>query len=570
MAISVNPFATPGPWIHPCTVELGRPNPHHRPTEDRLTQIIYGDGVDGVSLAQCRSFVKAVVKHAQECFETLNNSDRDTVALYLGLHDQPTPGYSAVLDHNSSIPPAIRNGFLPLLALDAILHTGEPSYVQAPVSRQLTRPETPRSHHSHFKFTKSWLDVLKEGHETYRRSTEYPQIDWESTTASSKQECFRRLAAFNSSKYSGSQAQHNLEHVVFMLRAMAEGHCILDKDTIIDLAFKDAQRRHNTLTITREDVMKVIPNPDVAGIPAALAVALLLSPILLLQDIAYSEVYDPGISIVDVWRAGGNIHHVTFDHPLNTVNRVLWKLILSAAFGKTKPDAILDEFFKNPEVQELLENGCLPKYADALKYASDGLDTHPIRQHPDDNDQGIDVDFPTPTPAPEPTGATSGPAPGATTFDAGLLQAPTVGIELKPEPFSPYRYQLLVLHSRILAAVRFSQLHLPALTDTVSNIARDCETLCNSLPVLVSPSGPGSAEAIFALTSVGPVVDIVPPNCEFPAVPSPLSSNLFFRFSPGSFALPTSRAAHAHEFPVARYSRTGAVGSVSTQCNRHM
>lgn len=139
--MEINPFATPGPWIHSCSAALGHLNPQHRPTEDRLTQIIYGEGLDGATLSQCRSLVKSVLKHAQECFRLLKPVDRGTVAYHLKL--QSTPG-TGVANNNTT--PAIRNGFLPLLVLDAILHAKEPSCVGTAFPRQQTRPKTENVH----------------------------------------------------------------------------------------------------------------------------------------------------------------------------------------------------------------------------------------------------------------------------------------------------------------------------------------------------------------------------------------------------------------------------------------
>ncbi|KAJ7615105.1 hypothetical protein DFH06DRAFT_1343962 [Mycena polygramma] len=177
-----------------------------------------------------------------------------------------------------------------------------------------------------------------------------------------------------------------------MVRAIIQGHCVLTKDIIIDLSFQDAQMQDNT--ITRQEVQDVIPNPNISGIPSALAVALIYSPIFLLRDIGYADrAYDPGFSILKLWRARGNTHHIDPSHPLDKIDSILWKLLLTAAVGKIQPETVPRLFFASPEVQGILR-GVAAEYGDALKYASDELDTASLHTIPQNYEGSPELPMP--------------------------------------------------------------------------------------------------------------------------------------------------------------------------------
>ncbi|KAJ6474067.1 hypothetical protein C8R47DRAFT_1221313 [Mycena vitilis] len=385
----INSFAIQGPWVHPLTLQLGLPTPQHRPTEDQLTQVIYEGS--GIHLARCRALVRSILQHERQCFARLSNIDRGTVAYELGLRSTQGSGVA----NNNTVPLAIRNGLLPLLVLDTVLHTSQPSCVAVALPRLPVRPLIGGFYQTHFIHANSWYSVLKECskiEETKSALRKTPPPNLNTLPDGPKKKCLQRLTGLNSKSYPGSKAEHNVSQAVFMVRAIIQGHCVLTKDIIIDLSFQDARIQDDT--ITRQEVQDVIPNPNISGIPSALAVALIYSPIFLLRDIGYADrAYDPGFSILKLWRARGNTHHIDCSHPLDKIDSILWKLFLTAAVGKIQPETVPELFFASPEVQGILR-GVAAEHGDALKYASDELDTASLHTIPQDYESSLELPMP--------------------------------------------------------------------------------------------------------------------------------------------------------------------------------
>lgn len=208
MATTINPFAAFGLCLHPSVTQLANPSPYRRPTEDYLTQILYGDGVEGGSLRQCRTLVKSVLTHAKHWLTRLEGDDWAAAARFFG---SPPPSYT--------ISVVIREGLLPLLVFDAILLASNP-----PSDR--TRPEA----------SNEQIDALTEAQAICRADNRNQSLQGSHANCAEKK-CLGVLAALGSSGAPGGVAQRNLTRVAFMIMAMLEVLSVCLGDYSCSIAF---------------------------------------------------------------------------------------------------------------------------------------------------------------------------------------------------------------------------------------------------------------------------------------------------------------------------------------------
>ncbi|KAJ7712318.1 hypothetical protein B0H16DRAFT_1479510 [Mycena metata] len=197
---------------------------YHRPTEDCVAQILYGDGVKEGTLQQCCTLVKAVLKHA---------------GLFTQLEDPP-----AQLED----PPAQSEGLLPLLLFDKILHATDPAFDRL-------EPEASNDRPVFSQLSQCRRDVLDKVAHNAIQSLKRPHANC------AQKECLKHLAALSSSSDPGNRVQCNL---------FSQGHCVLTEENIGSLTWKYASRCDPA--ITRPQVEGVVLKPDTEGITAALAV----------------------------------------------------------------------------------------------------------------------------------------------------------------------------------------------------------------------------------------------------------------------------------------------------------
>ncbi|KAJ6448410.1 hypothetical protein C8R47DRAFT_1231045 [Mycena vitilis] len=383
-------FQTPGPWLHSSTTLLASSaSIEEAPGLETLAKIIetanpwLSDYREGVVPA----LISGVFDHSKSIVEGLSEPDRKTVGKYLDITDASGPGMM-----NNSTYPAIRNGLLPALVLDALLHMSDPTSSAAVIQKAGNRPQSEKIYRQvgvfhyiperylisfrHFYSRSSWYATLKAGYSTYQKAAAIrakPRVNVEKIKNGRKKECLENLRQLNSAHRPGSTASNNITQAAFMLTALLEGCCVLTNDQVVEISFRNAKRREPS--ITRREVEGVLNNPNADGIPATLAVGLSYSFIHLATDINYAaRSSNPGTSVYENWKAMGNTHRVALDHPLGILDRKFLQLLLSVAVGKLSSWELLDTFFTSPEVLVILKEEPSPQYLNALKFTSDSLE----------------------------------------------------------------------------------------------------------------------------------------------------------------------------------------------------
>ncbi|KAJ7228021.1 hypothetical protein B0H12DRAFT_1240362 [Mycena haematopus] len=374
-------FQAPGPWLHTATAKLGSREP---PSQEELTKILLKN-YTWLERDQGSKLVSAVLSHSRDIVTKLSYLNQKTLGHRLGVFEEAGSGVT-----NNFINAAINKGFPPLLAFDAFLHAGSPESSAKSFPRAPVRPST--THSEHFRSRSDWTTILVTAHKIYLKAMEVasqPHTDLDSVEDAKKREQLARLEVLNDKHIPGSTAAYNIAQVVFLLQAMIEGQCVLSKDDVIRLAHRRIVTYDPESSITEHDVRGIIRNPNADGMPAAIAVAAVFSPLYLLTDINYaSKTYNPGTTVVNMWQARGNIHHVQVDHPLAKIDRLLWALMFEAAITH-KPEDVIFKFFTSPDIISLVTYlnapdpsglpAILPVHLDALRFPSDALkDLQPL------------------------------------------------------------------------------------------------------------------------------------------------------------------------------------------------
>ncbi|KAF7370966.1 hypothetical protein MSAN_00730700 [Mycena sanguinolenta] len=300
-------FEARGPWLHSATAKLGSTDP---PSEEYLAQLLHAN-YPCLKPGQGLRLISSVLSHSYQLVASLNTVNIHTLGYYLKLVEVPSCGML-----NNFIFVTVQQGFPPILVFDALLHAGNPELPAENVPRAPARPLTEKSHYEHFIRWSDWKTVLKEGHNTYLKAkdvADQPRTNLDAMK-DSKRKHLERLQFLNDRHTPGSTAAYNVAQAVFLLEAMLEGKCVLTKDDIIDIAYQKVVAREPTTT--REEVCGILRNPNTDGMPAALAVAVVSSPLFLLMDNNYAaKRYNPGLSVFDLWRARGNTHRMRTGHP---------------------------------------------------------------------------------------------------------------------------------------------------------------------------------------------------------------------------------------------------------------
>ncbi|KAK7019244.1 hypothetical protein R3P38DRAFT_2412334, partial [Favolaschia claudopus] len=255
--------------------------------------------------------VQAVVHWSTSAFDDLSPQNRQCVLHYFGLSPKPGPGQI-----NNVTQPKIRNVLLPLLVLDHLLHACNPSITAVRKPRNSDRPPSHYKHKNHFLKHNKWREVLSKAaklHAEGQRITNNATQQHE--RSGFRQECIQSLSTLNDLSVPGDVAVYNVTQAAFMLRAIQKASVCLTVENVVELAWSQAVEQDST--ISRMEVQSVLPNPNLQGIPATLAVAIAVSPIYLLSGQNYAQsTYNPGTSIYHMWLASGNAHIIDLAHPL--------------------------------------------------------------------------------------------------------------------------------------------------------------------------------------------------------------------------------------------------------------
>jgi hypothetical protein len=182
-------------------------------------------------------FTNTVEVHSEVALSRLSNVDKGT-AEELGL--QPKDPSRLAVDNNSTYM-AIRDGILPLLTLDTLLHASDPSSPAQLLVAHLHRPNHLLKNHlvcapswplrrvslsglQYFVKERAWYKVLKDAKAVYDKVLTIAKMpdtkldDKPAEVASA----LGRLWLLNDTRKVGSGAVHNISQLVFMLQAMLQ------------------------------------------------------------------------------------------------------------------------------------------------------------------------------------------------------------------------------------------------------------------------------------------------------------------------------------------------------------
>ncbi|KAK6977637.1 hypothetical protein R3P38DRAFT_3237051 [Favolaschia claudopus] len=271
--------------------------------------------------------------------------------------------------------PAVRNGVLPVVVLDFLLHAVDPSMWHL----WSLAFGTDHSHRLNTKISLAllrntdWYQILHNAwiaHTERKAILKRPTLDVETIAEGPKKRCLGALTVLNNNSKPGDTAMYNMTQAAFMLRGLKEGKMIMTFDAFIDLAL--LQARQEDPSITRTEVANVLNDPNVDGICAALAVAAAISPVLLLSTQNYANgAYNPSTSIFDYWFAGGNSGRVRLEEPLGQVERVCWTALLRLAAQTVSAAEAIQSIFESEEVLHILRNKPPSEKCKNLDFGSD-------------------------------------------------------------------------------------------------------------------------------------------------------------------------------------------------------
>ncbi|KAK7030798.1 hypothetical protein R3P38DRAFT_3188498 [Favolaschia claudopus] len=349
----ISAFHMDGPWLSP---EFGPPPQNVSPTSLSANSLAMKFRDSELPDEFVVALIEAILRWSNSGFDGLSQQNRQCVLYTLGLFPQPGPGLI-----NNVTGPRIRNIMLPVLVLDHLLHGAQPASTAVLKHRNPNRPPSHYKHNHHFQRYNKWHEVLTKAaklHEEGKRiKSKADQASEFAEEGGVRQEAIESLSTLNNLSVPGDVAVYNITQAAFMLRAIQKGVMELTEENIVDLAW--SQARETDPTIPRHEVKAAVSNPNLQGIPAALAVAVAASPIYLLSGQNYAQsIYNPGTSIYHMWLSSGNSHIVNLEHPLGKLDRLFWQL--------------LPKLFASTEMKLALEGKHTPEILGALiHYISD-------------------------------------------------------------------------------------------------------------------------------------------------------------------------------------------------------
>ncbi|KAK6987740.1 hypothetical protein R3P38DRAFT_3216788 [Favolaschia claudopus] len=358
--MSVSLFRIPGPWSHAILADQKR----ELPSLDELASKFKETDVPDEFI---RNLIQAITSWSTHALDHLAEEHKQTALCYMKI----IPTSFGVMNRLTS--PAVRNGVLPVVVLDFLLHAVDPQHVAPLEPRLWYRPFSSTKHKNHFLRNTDWYQILHNAwiaHTERKAILKRPTLDVETIAEGPKKRCLGALTVLNNNSKPGDTAMYNMTQAAFMLRGLKEGKMIMTFDAFIDLAL--LQARQEDPSITRTEVANVLNDPNVDGICAALAVAAAISPVLLLSTQNYANgAYNPSTSIFDYWFAGGNSGRVRLEEPLGQVERVCWTALLRLAAQTVSAAEAIQSIFESEEVLHILRNKPPSEKCKNLDFGSD-------------------------------------------------------------------------------------------------------------------------------------------------------------------------------------------------------
>lgn len=170
-------------------------------------------------------------------FKKLTDTDKITLGRILRITSLTSQGVA-----NNTTAPALRNGLLPLLTLDMLLHASEPHNAAPQYPRHAQRPASENVHQSVSKFmcacfvqtlddtpkfftvNSMWREVLVSAKGTYERAKAVRRQSTYSYGPSQtrKAKCLEGLKMLNAVTQPGDTAIYNIRQAAFMLSAIIQ------------------------------------------------------------------------------------------------------------------------------------------------------------------------------------------------------------------------------------------------------------------------------------------------------------------------------------------------------------
>ncbi|KAK7019242.1 hypothetical protein R3P38DRAFT_3199344 [Favolaschia claudopus] len=288
-------YRIPGPWNHEAFSLFRIPGPRNHEIFAQFAQKRIFDALSNVNDLTCKfkeidvpdefasNLIQAILDWSKHALNDIPDEHKQTALRHMKI---TSTGFGAM---NRITSPAIRNGILPVITLDFLLHAVDPLHPASP---------SPRAFAAHV-----------EREEILQR----PTLDVETIVDGTKRRCLTASSMLNNNSKPGDTAMYNMTQAAFMLKAMREGKMVMTLDAFVDLALlwvsfrfawidltENSQAHQEDLSITRSEVAAILNDPNVDGVCAAPVVAAAVSPILLLSTSNYANAtYNPSTSVFD-------------------------------------------------------------------------------------------------------------------------------------------------------------------------------------------------------------------------------------------------------------------------------
>ncbi|KAJ7205123.1 hypothetical protein B0H12DRAFT_1080374 [Mycena haematopus] len=351
-------FSAPGPWLH-C---LTRADRFDRAAAAKIIAHHFE-----ILPEALEHFLAAVATCNEWLIDPANLSSEKRGVMQWAWGMEPSASLGNATRH------AIGILFLPLILTDMLLHVSDPN--PAPLMPRAPSRVVTLSQHFGSKSKSDWTSLLCRSHSCYIKNAE--RLSQTSTTrvAAKKADLlgfWRDLRLANPLL----TVIRNLTHVSLVLSLYLLGDMNLSMDGRKEYLLLTASSLG--VTLTEAEAETAVADTDVTLMVAPVFVAVAHSPLALLAPTAYAAAqFTTRVTLLDIWRALGNIHRVDLSDPLGKLESILWRLIFRLARKDITEVQLLKFFYDDAFVGEtvtLLNNGTpLPTLGHGLKYASDLL-----------------------------------------------------------------------------------------------------------------------------------------------------------------------------------------------------
>ncbi|KAK6996745.1 hypothetical protein R3P38DRAFT_1958399 [Favolaschia claudopus] len=355
----------PGPWLH----KHGNLTPRDEEYCTALGKVIQ-DNIPNLPDNSGPSFVRHATFCGDSLYEQLAEYNQPGLILYLSNAHKGSSVQSS--QSNNAISFAIRTGMLPILVLDHILHACSPEDCDELVPKHPDRPVINVHYTSMSGSHNNWYRELQKAVKIYQNDSKTPANPPPNVVggSSAKKQFLATLNVYNTDTTPGGRVRRNINQAALTLRAITEGQYPLTVDGIHDIIWR--QNLARVPDLTKADVAGAVQHPNIQGMPAALAVAINHTPILLLTDANLAQdKYNKATTILKMWASAGNEHRLDPKHPLGKIERHFWKSLVSLAYNLITVHDFIDSFFSFEIVRELLANEPSEEYRWAIAYISD-------------------------------------------------------------------------------------------------------------------------------------------------------------------------------------------------------